>query len=71
MARYAERVRSGGNPPSRSPSSANMLLEQIAIKDLLISERERSLVGLLSGLHEARRGPSRRHRFRESTIRRC
>jgi diguanylate cyclase (GGDEF)-like protein/PAS domain S-box-containing protein len=50
--RYADRVRVNG---SASPiaDSANRLLEQIAMKELLISERERSLVGLLGGLHEA------------------
>ncbi len=51
--RYAERVRSGGQPAQPLASSANQLLEQIAIKDLLIAERERALVGLLGGLHEA------------------
>jgi diguanylate cyclase (GGDEF)-like protein/PAS domain S-box-containing protein len=49
--RLAERVRTDGSNPLAA--SANQLLEQIAIKDLLISERERSLVGLLGGLHEA------------------
>ena len=39
--RYAERVRSGGQPAQPLASSANQLLEQIAIKDLLIAERER------------------------------
>jgi len=51
--RYAERIRSGGEPAQVLASSANKLLEQVAIKDLLISERERALVGLLGGLHEA------------------
>ncbi len=51
--RYAERVRSGGDPAQPFAASANKLLEQIAVKDLLISERERALVGLLGGLHEA------------------
>lgn len=50
--RYADRVRSNG-PGELLAASANQLLEQIAIKELQISERERSLVGLLSGLHEA------------------
>ena len=49
--RLAERVRANG--PNTLAASANLLLEQIAIKELLISERERSLVGLLGGLHEA------------------
>ncbi|HEY5806342.1 MAG TPA: diguanylate cyclase, partial [Povalibacter sp.] len=51
--RYAERVRSGGKPAQVLALSANKLLEQVAVKDLLISERERALVGLLGGLHEA------------------
>jgi PAS domain S-box-containing protein len=51
--RYAERVRGAGNPAQPFAATANKLLEQIAVKDLLISERERALVGLLSGLHEA------------------
>lgn len=49
--RFAARVQSDG--PNPLAASANQLLEQIAIKELLISERERSLVGLLGGLHEA------------------
>jgi diguanylate cyclase (GGDEF)-like protein/PAS domain S-box-containing protein len=49
--RLAERVRANGS--NTLATSANQLLEQIAIKELLISERERSLVGLLGGLHEA------------------
>lgn len=50
--RFAERIRVTG-PASEFAESANRLLEQMAMKDLLIGERERSLVGLLSGLHEA------------------
>jgi diguanylate cyclase (GGDEF)-like protein/PAS domain S-box-containing protein len=50
--KFAERVRVTG-PASEFAESANRLLEQMAMKDLLIGERERSLVGLLSGLHEA------------------
>ncbi|MGH8179257.1 MAG: EAL domain-containing protein, partial [Steroidobacter sp.] len=50
--RFADRVRVSG-PASPFADSANRLLEQMAMKELLISERERSLVGLLSGLHEA------------------
>ena len=50
--RFADRVRVTG-PASPFAASANRLLEQIAMKELLISERERSLVGLLGGLHEA------------------
>jgi len=50
--KYAERIRVTG-PASEFADSANRLLEQMAMKDLLIGERERSLVGLLSGLHEA------------------
>ncbi|HEY6642554.1 EAL domain-containing protein [Povalibacter sp.] len=51
--RYAERLQSVGSPAQPFAASANKLLEQIAVKDLLISERERALVGLLGGLHEA------------------
>lgn len=50
--RYTERVRSDGVAGPLA-DTANQLLEQIAIKDLLIGERERSLTGLLGGLHEA------------------
>lgn len=50
--KFAERIRVTG-PASEFAQSANRLLEQMAMKDLLIGERERSLVGLLSGLHEA------------------
>lgn len=50
--RFTERVRIEG-PASPFAQSANRLLEQIALKELLIGERERSLIGLLSGLHEA------------------
>jgi len=50
--RYTERVRSSGAAEPLA-DTANQLLEQIAIKDLLIGERERSLEGLLGGLHEA------------------
>ena len=50
--RFADRVRADG-AASPFAESANRLLEQMAIKELLISERERSLTGLLGGLHEA------------------
>jgi diguanylate cyclase (GGDEF)-like protein/PAS domain S-box-containing protein len=50
--KFAERIRATG-PASEFAASANRLLEQMAMKDLLIGERERSLVGLLGGLHEA------------------
>jgi diguanylate cyclase (GGDEF)-like protein/PAS domain S-box-containing protein len=50
--RYAERIRSSGDAAPFA-ESANRLLEQIAMKELMIAERERSLVGLLGGLHEA------------------
>jgi diguanylate cyclase (GGDEF)-like protein/PAS domain S-box-containing protein len=50
--RFAERVRADG-AASPFAESANRLLDQMAIKELLISERERSLTSLLSGLHEA------------------
>ncbi|MBL8270699.1 MAG: EAL domain-containing protein [Steroidobacter sp.] len=49
---FAERIRVTG-PASEFADSANRLLEQMAMKDLMIGERERSLVGLLGGLHEA------------------
>ena len=50
--RHAERVRASGAAMPFA-ESANRLLEQIAMKDLMIGERERSLVGLLGGLNEA------------------
>src|SRR5687767_6576802 len=50
--KFAERIRVTG-PASEFAESANRLLEQMAMKDLMIGERERSLVGLLGGLHEA------------------
>jgi diguanylate cyclase (GGDEF)-like protein/PAS domain S-box-containing protein len=50
--KFSDRVRVTG-AASPFADSANRLLEQIAMKELLISERERSLVGLLGGLHEA------------------
>jgi len=50
--RFAERLRSAGSIAPLA-DSANRLLEQVALKELLIDERERSMVGLLSGLHEA------------------
>jgi diguanylate cyclase (GGDEF)-like protein/PAS domain S-box-containing protein len=50
--KLAERIRVGG-PASEFAESANRLLEQMAMKDLMIDERERSLVGLLAGLQEA------------------
>jgi diguanylate cyclase (GGDEF)-like protein/PAS domain S-box-containing protein len=50
--RFSDRVRGQGSA-QRLANSANQLLEQLAVKDMLIRERERSLVGLLSGLHEA------------------
>jgi diguanylate cyclase (GGDEF)-like protein/PAS domain S-box-containing protein len=50
--KFSDRVRVAG-AASPFADSANRLLEQIAMKELLISERERSLVGLLGGLHEA------------------
>lgn len=51
--RFTERLRAGDGSAQTLAASVNKLLEQVAVKDLLISERERSLVGLLSGLHEA------------------
>jgi diguanylate cyclase (GGDEF)-like protein/PAS domain S-box-containing protein len=50
--RFAERVRANGSAALLA-DTANRLLEQIAMKELLIGERERSLVGLLGGLQEA------------------
>ena len=51
-AKYTDRVRAS-SPAMPFAEKANLLLERIAMKDLMISERERSLVGLLGGLHEA------------------
>jgi diguanylate cyclase (GGDEF)-like protein/PAS domain S-box-containing protein len=51
--RFKDRVRATGSSAQAIAASANQLLEQVGIKDLQISERERALVGLLSGLHEA------------------
>jgi len=50
--RFAERLR-GLNTRDPLVGSANQLLDQMAIRELLISERERSLTGLLTGLNEA------------------
>lgn len=50
--RFADRVRVGG-PAGPLADSANRLLEHIAMKELMINERERSLVGLLGGLNDA------------------
>lgn len=50
--RYAERLYATGAAAALTVS-ANRLLEQLAVKDMLLGERERSLVGLLGGLHEA------------------
>jgi diguanylate cyclase (GGDEF)-like protein/PAS domain S-box-containing protein len=52
VGRFTERLRPQG-PAARLANSVNQLLEQIAVKEMLIRERERSLVGLLGGLHEA------------------
>ncbi|HLS81900.1 MAG TPA: diguanylate cyclase, partial [Steroidobacter sp.] len=49
---FSERLR-GPGVTGAFAASVNRLLEQIAIKDLMIAERERSLGGLLGGLHEA------------------
>ena len=50
--RYSERVQAGrGDVPLAD--SGNRLLEQLAVRDLLIRERERALAGVLGGLHEA------------------
>jgi len=50
--KFSERVRVGGQAAPLA-DTANRLLEQMAMKELLINERERSLTGLLEGLHEA------------------
>ena len=50
--RFADRVHTG-SIAGRLADNANRLLEQMAMRDLMINERERSLVGLLGGLHEA------------------
>jgi diguanylate cyclase (GGDEF)-like protein/PAS domain S-box-containing protein len=50
--KYTDRVR-GAVPVAPFVEKANLLLEHIAMKDLMIGERERSLVGLLGGLNEA------------------
>ncbi len=50
--RFSERVR-GRGPGAPFAENANHLLEQMAMKELLLNERERSLEGLLGGLHEA------------------
>jgi diguanylate cyclase (GGDEF)-like protein/PAS domain S-box-containing protein len=50
--RYADRVHTG-SIAGRLADNANRLLEQLALKELMINERERSLVGLLGGLHDA------------------
>lgn len=50
--RFSERLGIDG-PSAPLATSANQLLEQLAIKEMLIGERERSVVGLLGGLHEA------------------
>ncbi|MGH8185206.1 MAG: diguanylate cyclase, partial [Steroidobacteraceae bacterium] len=50
--RFADRVRVGG-PAGPLADSANRLLEHIAMKELMINERERSLVSLLGGLNDA------------------
>ncbi len=51
--RFAERVRVGSPAAQPFAASTNQLLEQVAIKDLQIAERERAVTGLLRGLHEA------------------
>lgn len=50
--RYGERVQVEG-PAAALAASANRALEQMAIKELLIAERERSLTGVLARLNEA------------------
>lgn len=50
--KFTDRVQ-GKGPASVLAISANRLLEELALKDLLIVERERSLVGSLGGLNEA------------------
>src|SRR5687768_7326827 len=50
--KFAERIRVTG-PAAEFADSANRLVELMAMTDLLIGERERTLVGLISKLHEA------------------
>ncbi len=50
--RLNERLSTEGSAAELA-TSANQLLEQMAVKDMQIRERERSLIGLLGGLHEA------------------
>jgi diguanylate cyclase (GGDEF)-like protein/PAS domain S-box-containing protein len=50
--RFAERV-AATEPAAGLADSANRLLDQLALNELLVGERERSLTGLLSGLQEA------------------
>jgi diguanylate cyclase (GGDEF)-like protein/PAS domain S-box-containing protein len=51
--RYSDRVQAGGVSGSALADPANRLLEQVAVRDLLIRERERALSSLLGGLQEA------------------
>jgi diguanylate cyclase (GGDEF)-like protein/PAS domain S-box-containing protein len=50
--RFSDRIRVQGAAADLA-TSANQLLEQMAVKEMMIGERERSLIGLLGGLHEA------------------
>ena len=50
--RYSERV-NAAPAASTLADSTNRLLEQVAVRDMLIRERERALSGLLGGLQEA------------------
>ncbi|HKQ83894.1 MAG TPA: EAL domain-containing protein [Steroidobacteraceae bacterium] len=50
--RYSERV-NAALAASTLADSTNRLLEQVAVRDMLIRERERALSGLLGGLQEA------------------
>jgi diguanylate cyclase (GGDEF)-like protein/PAS domain S-box-containing protein len=50
--RFNERVKTDGADAALA-ESGNRLLEQLAVRDLLIRERERALAGLLGGLQEA------------------
>jgi PAS domain-containing protein len=50
--KFAARVPAGGGGHELA-DTANRLLEHIAVRDLQIRERERTLNGLLGGLHEA------------------
>lgn len=49
---YADRVKASG-PAALLADSTNRILEQIAVRELQIRERERAISGVLGGVHEA------------------